>query len=299
MTETNIHKNLLLRSKEYEGYIKFYGQNKRTKFYLPDWTPAFKGMDKDMTSKGHKFAIGSVASKDENTEIEVCSSGFHSCGDILSINAYYEIYDVAWDTINKKYYIPWNKNNNRFFNVSIRGNVDFDDTGSKFAAQHLRVDSEIDMTNGTFKTGNNFIKVVNNKVHCVDGPAMSINGVDIIAEHGFIESFEYSRPGVSVNYYLDDKYDSDASDGIVRSIFNKACNFGATATHILDAIIAKPENPENVKPVKVYSVPHRDYQPTYSQPPEYFLTSQIYQNNNVYQPAWNSPPFIQPYGYRY
>lgn len=169
--------------------------NTNTKF-LNEWTPAFKATDENMKCRDEQFELGKTYNQDDTDPIKVCKKGYHVCGDILSTDKYYPFLELDVDTEDKKITLLWNESNYRFFNVSIRGVVDHEMTEQfdKIAAEEIRFDSEIDMTNGTFTNGNEFIKVRNNKVHSDDGPAVKIREYEFYVMNGEVTKI------INVNY---------------------------------------------------------------------------------------------------
>lgn len=198
------------------------------RFFIQEWTPAIKGMAKNMVCRDQKFTLGEIVSKSDNEKIEICTSGFHVCGNILAVNKFYNFCTIHQEYLSGKQTVSWNSDGYRFFNVSIKGNVDFDDRGLKFAAQHIRIDSEIDMTNGTFTDGKDFIKVRNNKVHSDEGYAMSLYGINYKVTDGVITYAEFIIPGITVKYSQEifdeikrtDTQAADTYEGLVLSLFS-------------------------------------------------------------------------------
>lgn len=172
--------------------------NSSEKLYLPTWTPAIKATDRNMRCKKTQFSMNKVESIPPEEDIIKGITGFHVCGNIFSINKYYKFVNMHYNKNGIS--LTWNQNNYRLFNVSIKGYVDYGHDADNIAAEHIRFDSEIDMTNGIFKYNNNFIKVYNNKIHSEDGYAMCIDNVNYKVHHGELIYAEFNENDVQIVY---------------------------------------------------------------------------------------------------
>lgn len=176
-------------------------KNRNATFHIPDWIPAIKITNKNMECVTESFKYGKIIElgkiyKTDKTKVCLQESDCHIWGNILTSNVYYEIYDIGVE--NDKLKIFWNLYKNRYFNVSVRGKIEFD-TGKIFSAEHIRIDSEIDMTNGIFTNEDTIIKIYNNQVHCDDGPAIIMNDKEYFVNDGIVTRLRYKNDATLID----------------------------------------------------------------------------------------------------
>ncbi|MGQ3040575.1 MAG: DUF7666 domain-containing protein [Brevundimonas sp.] len=85
---------------------------------------AFKGTDKDIACRGYQFEVGKTF--EHKGHVEACRSGFHACENPFDVWSYYGLGD-----------------GNRFFRVSLAGELARHAQDSKIAAGRITFDAEL------------------------------------------------------------------------------------------------------------------------------------------------------------
>lgn len=180
-------------------------------YYLEDWTPAIKFTESNMKCQDQQYEMGKIFQ--HPGAVEVCSSGYHVAGDIVSGMTFYETFDAEYDeTVVPEFICKWNTDGHRSFNVSIKGRVDFGVDGNKISAEYIRFDSEIDLTNGTFKNDKLTVIVENNKIVSVTFPEMTVYFTDdratsmMVHDPSFTTKVNGTTCGYTTNVLLTDSW---------------------------------------------------------------------------------------------